>query len=115
MPDDDESPAAEIDGYAVGAVACAAASFLVPVVLAVAALFLARAYEVRRDAAAATALDQAGDHAGEATGDQADDHADKSRSDTLVWIARVGAWANIALVVGVTVFFLIGIAARVAA
>lgn len=101
-PGEEQLPNTEIDGYAAGAVACAAGSFLVPVVLAVAALFLARAYEVRRDEAAAT------------TQEDAADQPDQSRNDTLVWLARIGAWTNLALTVGVIIFFLVGIAAQVA-
>lgn len=105
MPDEELPPTAttEIDGYAAGAAACAAASFVVPVVLAVAALFLARAYEVRRDSVEPL------------TDDQESDAAEPSRSDTLVWLARIGAWTNLALVAGGIVFLLIGIAARVIA
>ncbi|HVE93457.1 MAG TPA: hypothetical protein VNB24_00955 [Acidimicrobiales bacterium] len=101
MPDEEQTPNTEIDGYAAGAVACAAGSFLVPVVLAVAALFLARAYEVRRNE---TLTDS----------DAVDAPVDQ-RNDTLVWLARVGAWTNLALTVGIIIFFLVGIASRVIA
>lgn len=113
MPDDIERPedtlvearpattgaAGEVDGYAAGAIACAVASFIVPIVLAVAALILARASELRR---------------GELGAAGPDETVDSARSDGLVWLARIIAWANIVLVCAFLAFLLLGIAAKVA-
>lgn len=101
-PDADEvtelaPPPDEVDGYAAGAVACAFGSFVVPIVLAVAALILARASEVRRG--------QLG----------LDEKVPGSSNATAVQLARVVAWANIVLVGAFLIFLLLGIAARVAA
>ena len=88
----------EVNGYAAGAIACAVGSFLVPVVLAVAALILARASEIRR----------------EQQGNVAEGDA-RSANETLVWVSRIVAWANIVLACGFLAFLLLGIAARVVA
>lgn len=91
-------PNEEVDGYAAGAVACAFASFLIPIVLAVAALTLARASELRREQLRLV-----------------DESGASSPNDTLIWVSRVVAWTNIVLSCGFIVFLLLGIAARVAA